>query len=243
MRKIIPFEDILSHSQFPVMWIEACFILKAFNKIKSVVFLFVSLYFFLSHSFKSLNFFYMQAYIWMCAYLSWIVQLQSSSESVDDLLIKKTGLFRWSIWRGLGTSILTPSFSLKHITHGLTSGKKNTKQKFWKFLVIHLFSSSPRIAKLEGLKTLIFILCVMRLFSLLCLAWKTVFTSTIFNNELRGVRVGRWGENLSIKPIFMALMHTSHMPVFSSLQFSQLTSIDVDACRRLLFPPPQKGSI
>lgn len=117
--------------------------------------------------------------------------------------------------------------------------KKKTQNRSSGNSLSFVSSSLPRIAKLEGLKTLIFILCVMRLFSLLCLAWKTVFTATIFNNELRGVRVGRWGENLSIKPIFMALMHTSHMPVFSSLQFSQLTSIDVDACRRLL-PPPKR---
>ncbi len=88
----------------------------------------------------------------LCVYLGWLCSL-STLHRGDDLLIKRTHLFRWGIWRGLRAcfshEINTPFFCIllpdKHLTHGSTAAlqrliwKKHKEQKFWKFYFVIRF--------------------------------------------------------------------------------------------------------
>lgn len=67
----------------------------------------------------------------VCTYVVWLCSLGTSSQRVDDLLIKKTHLFRWGIWRGSRACFsyeinpLSPGPRYnKQLTHGATAALK-----------------------------------------------------------------------------------------------------------------------
>lgn len=128
----------------------------------------------------------------MWVYLSWmIVKPEYSSQRVDDLLIKKTHLFRWGIWRGLWAcfsaginhaSVLhPPPWETPHTWHDGRMGDavRNAQNRS--------FGNSDKdriISQFGRLKALITVPCVM--FCLLPLACKINITSVFLQiiNEL-----------------------------------------------------------